>query len=64
MRKWPEHPDTGGLDDLRYLPRTCRSPKVPRNTMARLIERSVQPRYAPKELQRTIREEAGTGWVV
>ena len=60
VHKWPERFDTGGLDGLRDLPRTGRPPKIPRETMARIIEQSVQPKCTPGELQKTIREETGT----
>ena len=60
VRKWLERFDTGGLDGLRDLPRTGRSPKIPRYIMTRIIERSVQPKCTPRELQKAIREETGT----
>ena len=60
VHKWLKRFDTGGLDGLRDLPRTGRPPKTPRYIMTRIIERSVQPRCTPKELQKAIREETGT----
>ena len=60
VHKWLKRFDTGGLDGLRDLPRTGRPPKIPREIMARIIERSVQPKCTPRELQKTIREETGT----
>ena len=60
VHKWLKRFDTGGLDGLRDLPRTCRPPKIPREIMARIIEWSVQPRCTPRELQKAIREETGT----
>ena len=60
VHKWLKRFDTGGLDGLRDLPRTGRPPKISRETMARIIEQSVQPKCTPRELQKTIREETGT----
>ena len=60
VHKWLKRFDTGGLDGLRDLPRTGRPPKIPHEIMARIIERSVQPKCTPRELQKTIREETGT----
>ena len=60
VHKWLKRLDAGGLDGLRDLPRTGRPPKVPRKTMVRIIEQSVQPKCTPRELQKTIHEETGT----
>ena len=49
-----------GLDGFRDLPRAGQPPKILREIMARIIERSVQPKCTPRELQKTIREGTGT----
>ena len=59
VRKWLRCFDTGGLNGLRGLPRTGRPPKIPREIMARIIERSVQPECTLRELQKTVRGETG-----
>ena len=41
VHKWLKRFDAGGLDSLRDLPRTGRPPKIPRETMARIIEQSI-----------------------
>ena len=58
--KWLERFDTGGLDGLRDLPRTGWSPKIPREIIARITGRSVQPKCTPRELQKMILGETGT----
>ena len=60
VHKWLKRFDIGDLDGLRDLPRTGRPPKIPRYIMTRIIERFVQPKCIPRELQKVIREEAGT----
>ena len=60
VHTWLERFDAGDLDGLRDLPRSGRSPKIPRETMARIIEQAVQPQCTPRELQKIIREDAGT----
>ena len=61
VHKWLKRFDPGGLDGLRDLPRTGRPPKIPHEIMARIIERCVQPKCTPRELQKVIREEAAPG---
>lgn len=60
VHKWLERFDAGGLDGLRDLPKTGRPPNIPREIMARIIERSVRPKCTPRELQKAIREETCT----
>ena len=60
VHTWLERFDAGDLDGLRDLPRSGRSPKIPRETMARIIEQVVQLQCTPRELQKIIREDAGT----
>ena len=60
MYKWLKRFYIRSLDGLRDLPRTGRPPKISRETMARVIEQSVQTKCALRELQKTIREETGT----
>ena len=61
VHTWLERFDAGGLDGLRDLPRSGRPPKIPREIMARIIEQVVQPRCIPRELQKIICEDTGTG---
>ena len=41
VHKWLKRFGAGGLDGLRDLPRTGRPPKIPRETMAPIIEQSI-----------------------
>ena len=59
VHTWLERFDAGGLDGLRDLPRSGRSPKIPHGIMAQIIRQTVQPKCTPRELQKTIREETG-----
>ena len=60
MRIWLTRFDAGGLGGLRDLPRGSRSPKIPREIMARIIEQAIQPQCTPRELQKIIHEDTGT----